>query len=151
MTSPADDYGSAFRAAYDILHGGRAAEPGDEGGRRSDESTEEFLARSRAETLERLQGPLEAAQTPQVLATAQRLLLRLLACALEADTALAAQMEAYRCGNFQGSIDHSDRLQAVIAESARLDRDLILALREAEEAAPGTLEALRIGEIAPPA
>ena len=66
---------------------------------------------------------------------------------MEADAALAAQVEAYRCGNFQGSISHSDRLHAIVAESARLDRDLILALRKVEQAAPGTLAALGIGEI----
>ena len=149
MTSPAE-YGPAFRAAYAILHGGRAEEPADTVGRGRDESVEEFLARSRSEALEGLRGALEAARPPQALASAHGLLLRLLACAVEADTALAAQMEAYRCGNFQGSIDHSDRLHAVIAESARLDRDLILALREAEAAAPGTLEALGIADIPAP-
>ena len=68
----------------------------------------------------------------------------------EDNQALAAQVEAYRCGNFQGSISHSDRLHTIVSESARLDHDLILALREAEEANPGTLEALDIEEIEQP-
>ena len=81
---------------------------------------------------------------------AHDLLVRLLASAAEADAALAAQVEAYRCGNFQSSISHSDRLHAIVTESARLDHDLILALRTAEEAAPGTLAALGIEGLAPP-
>ncbi len=70
--------------------------------------------------------------------------------AREADAALAAQVEAYRCGNFTDSVSHSDRLHAIVAESARLDRDLILALRQAEGAAPGTLSALGIEGLTPP-
>ena len=81
---------------------------------------------------------------------AHGLLVRLLTCAAEADTALAAQVESYRCGNFQGSISHSDRLHSIVSESARLDRELILALREAEEADPGMLTALDIEEIEQP-
>ena len=59
-------------------------------------------------------------------------------------------MEAYRCGNFSDSISHSDRLHTIVSESARLDRDLILALREAEEANAGTLDALGIAEVPEP-
>ena len=69
---------------------------------------------------------------------------------MEADAALAAQVEAYRCGNFNDSVSHSDRLHAIVAESARLDRELILALRKAEGAAPGTLDALGIAEVPEP-
>ena len=79
---------------------------------------------------------------------AHGLLCRLLECAAQADSVLAAQVESYRCGNFQDSISHSDRLHSVVSESARLDRDLILALRQAEEVAPGTLSALGIEESA---
>jgi hypothetical protein len=71
----------------------------------------------------------------------------LLAAAVEADAALAAQVEAYRCGNFSDSIGHSDRLHAIVAESAHLDRDLILTLRKAEEAAHRTLAALGIARV----
>lgn len=146
MTS-LSDYGPLFRDAYATLHGGRADEPPADSGRRSDESLEEFLARSRSEALGRLRGRLESAEPPNELRIAHGLLVRLLTCAAEADAALAAQVGAYRCGNFQGSISHSDRLHTIVSESARLDHELIIALREAEE---GTLEALGIEEIEQP-
>ncbi len=149
MTNPSD-YEPLFRDAYTALHGGRPDEPRTDSGRRSDESLEEFLARSRGEALGRLRGRLESAEPPKELRIAHGLLVRLLTCAAEADAALAAQVEAYRCGNFQGSISHSDRLHSIVSESARLDRELILALREAEEAGPGTLSALGIEEIEQP-
>jgi hypothetical protein len=146
MTGPSE-YGPLFRDAYAALHGGRPGDPPSDSGRRPDESLEEYLARSRGEALDRLRARLEAGEPPLELRAAHDLLVHLLAAAAEADAALAAQVEAYRCGNFQGSISHSDRLHAIVAESARLDRDLILALRQAEEAAPGTLAALGIEEI----
>ena len=146
MTS-LSDYGPLFRDAYATLHGGRADEPPADSGRRSDESLEEFLARSRSEALGRLRGRLESAEPPKELRIAHGLLVRLLTCAAEADAALAAQVGAYRCGNFQGSISHSDRLHTIVSESARLDHELIIALREAEK---GTLETLGIEEIEQP-
>jgi len=146
MTS-LSEYGPPFRDAYAALHGSRADEPPADSGRRSDESLEEFLARSRSEALGRLRGRLESAEPPNELRIAHGLLVRLLTCAAEADAALAAQVGAYRCGNFQGSISHSDRLHTIVSESARLDHELIIALREAEE---GTLEALGIEEIEQP-
>lgn len=149
MTTPAE-YAPLFRAAYTALHGGHPDEPAAESGRRPDESLEEFLARSRREALDRLRVRLEAAEPPPALGEAHRLLIRLLASAVEADAALAAQVGAYRCGNLQGSIAHSDRLQALVEESVRLDRDLILALEKAENTAPGTLSTLGIEETAPP-
>ncbi len=149
MTSLAD-YGPMFRNAYAALHGGRTDELPADSSRRPDESLEEFLARSRSEALDRLRGQLEAAEPPKELRIAHGLLARLLTCAAEADAALAAQVEAYRCGNFQGSISHSDRLHSIVSESARLDRELILALQEVEEADPGTLSALGIEEIEQP-
>ena len=144
------DYGPLFRAAYTVLHGGHRDEPPADSGRRADESLEEFLARSRGEALDRLRGRMEGAEPPAALRAAHGLLVRLLASAAEADAALAAQMEAYRCGNFQGSISHSDRLHAIVSESARLDRDLIVALRQAEEANAGTLAELGIAEVPEP-
>jgi len=138
------EYGPLFRDAYAALHGGRPNEAPSDSGRRPDESLEEYLARSRGEALDRLRARLEAGEPPPELRTAHDLLVRLLAASAEADAALAAQVEAYRCGNFSDSVSHSDRLHAIVAESARLDRDLILALREAEEVAPGTLAALGI-------
>lgn len=149
MTAPAD-YSSLFRAAHAALHGGEPDDSASYSGRLPTESTEEFLARGHSQALDKLRGRLEAAEPPTELRVAHGLLVRLLACAAEADSVLADQMEAYRCGNFQGSISHSDRLHAIVSESARLDRDLILALREAEETAPGTLSALDISDIPPP-
>ena len=149
MTS-LDEYGPLFREAYAALHGGHPDEPSAaDSGRRSDESLEEFLARSRSEALDKVRARLEAAAPPKEFRVAHGLLCRLLECAVQADSVLAAQVESYRCGNFQDSISHSDRLHSVVSESARLDRDLILALRKAEEASPGTLSALGIEESAP--
>ncbi len=143
-------YGPMFRNAYAALHGGRSDEPPADSGRRSDESLEEFLARSRSEALYGLRSELEAVTPPQELRIAHGLLARLLTCAAEADAALAAQVDAYRCGNFQGSISHSDRLHSIVSESARLDRELIHALQKAEDTDPGTLEALGIEELEQP-
>jgi len=137
-------YGPLFRDAYAALHGGRTGDAPADSGRQPDESLEEYLARSRGEALGRRRARLEAAEPPPELRAAHDLLVRLLAAAAEADAALAAQVEAYRCGNFGDSVSHSDRLHAIVAESARLDRDLILALRKTEAAAPGTLIALGI-------
>ena len=139
------EYGPLFRDAYAALHGGRPNDTPSDSGRRPDESLEEYLARSRGEALGRLRARLEVGEPPPELRPAHDLLLRLLTTAAEADAALAAQVEAYRCGNFTDSISHSERLSAIVAESARLDRDLILALRQAEEASPATLAALGIG------
>ena len=144
------EYGPLFRDAYAALHGGRPNDTPSDSGRRPDESLEEYLARSRGEALDRLRARLEAGEPPPELRAAHDLLVRLLAAAAEADAALAAQVEAYRCGNFGDSVSHSDRLHAIVAESARLDRDLILALREAEEANAGTLDALGIAEVPEP-
>ena len=144
------DYAPLFRDVYAALHGGRPGDAPADSGRRPDESLEEYLARSRGEALDRLRARLEADEPPQELHPAHELLVRLLAASAEADAALAAQVEAYRCGNFSDSISHSDRLHAIVAESARLDRDLILALRQAEEANAGTLAELGIAEVPEP-
>ena len=138
------EYGPLFRDAYAALHGGRPNDTPSDSGRRPDESLEEYLARSRGEALGRLRARLEAGEPPPELRTAHDLLVRLLVSAAEADAALAAQVEAYRCGNFGDSVSHSDRLHAIVAGSARLDRELILALRKTEEANAGTLDALGI-------
>jgi len=148
VTTPAE-YGPLFRDAYAALHGGRPGDAPPDSGRRPDESLEEYLARSRADALGRLRSRLEGGGPPPELRAAHDLLVRLLAASAEADAALTAQVEAYRCGNFSDSVSHSDRLHAIVSESARLDRDLILALRQAEEAAPGTLAALGIEGLGP--
>ncbi|MEX0800170.1 MAG: hypothetical protein WD379_03015 [Dehalococcoidia bacterium] len=127
--SSLDDYPALFREAYVALHGGGPDDAPTDSGRRPDESLEEYLARSRSEALGRVRGRLESATPTQALRDAHDLLSRLLALAVEADAALARQVEAYSCGNFEGSIAHSDRLAEIVAESARLDRALIAALR----------------------
>ena len=145
MTTLAD-YGNVFRAAYAALHGGRPDEP-DTSARNSGESLEEFLARTRTEALGRVQRHLDAVEPPPELRRVHDLLLQLLDGAREADTALAAQVEAYRCGQFSDSIAHSDRLQALVAASSRLDRELIVALRELGAGRPRTLEGLGLSDI----
>lgn len=137
-------YGALFRAAYATLHGGYQDEGPQDSGRTPRESAEEYLARSRSAALDGLRARLDAAEPPPELRAAHTLLVGLLARAAESDAALAEQVAAYRCGNFEGSISHSDRLQSIVSESARLDRELIMALREAEAAAPDTLASLGI-------
>ena len=139
-----DEYATRFRDAYAALHGGLPGEPAPDSGRRPGEPLEQYLARSRGEALDRVRSRFQAVQPPAELRVAHALVAKLLASAVEADAALAAQVEAYRCGRFDTSIQHSDRLNALVAESARLDRDLIAALQAAEQASPGTLEALGI-------
>jgi len=144
------DYGDVFRAAYATLHGGRPGEPTDTAARKAAESLEEFLARTRTDALGRLQRQLDGVEPPPELRRVHELLLQLLDGAREADAALAAQVEAYRCGQFSDSIAHSDRLQALVAASSRLDRELIVALQELEAQRPGTLGTLGLGDIVPP-
>ncbi len=144
------DYGAVFRAAYAALHGGRPDEPPDTATRKPGESLEEFLARTRTEALGRVRRQLDSVEPPPALRRVHELLLQLLDGAREADAALAAQVEAYRCGQFSDSIAHSERLQALVATSTRLDRELIVALRELEEANAGTLDALGIAEVPQP-
>lgn len=149
MTTLAD-YGDVFRAAYAALHGGHEGEPLDTAARKPGESLEGFLARTRTEALGRLQRQLDAVEPPPELRRVHELLLQILSGAREADAALAAQVEAYRCGQFSDSIAHSDRLQALVAASTRLDRELIVALQQLEAERPGTLETLGLGDIVSP-
>src|SRR3990172_7654108 len=72
---------------------------------------------------------LLVAEPPEGLVEVHRLLSDLLSNAMAADEALAEQVKAYQCGQFHESVAHSDRLQAVVVESQRMDRDLIVALR----------------------
>ena len=145
------DYGALFREAYAALHGGRPGEAAGASARRPGESLEEYLSRTRSEALGRIERRLSAAEPPEGLRKAHDILLRLLAGAMEAEAALSAQVEAYRCGQFQDSIGHSERLQALVSESARRDRELIIALQEAESERPGTLAELGIeGLLGPP-
>ncbi len=125
----ADDYGALFRDAYSLLHGGRGDEADDLAERRAGEGIEEYLARTRAEAVGAMRKRLLAASPPAGLEKAHALLVDLLEKAALGDEALAQQVAAYQCGNFHESVAHSERLHELVAESARLDRELILELR----------------------
>lgn len=124
-----DDYGALFREAYALLHGGHGDEADDTSERRAGEGLEEYLARSRAEAVGAMRKRLLAASPPAGLEQAHGLLIDLLQKAALGDEALAQQVAAYQCGNFHESVAHSERLHDLVAESARLDRDLITELR----------------------
>jgi hypothetical protein len=122
------DYGEAFRDAYAVLHGGRPDEIESATERRPGEPIEEYLSRTRSEALGVARKRLLAARPPDELAEAHRLLLDLLTNAAAADEALAEQVRAYQCGQFHESVTHSDRLQQLVVESQRMDRELIAVL-----------------------
>ena len=124
-----DDYGDTFRDAYALLHGGRGDEPDDTSDHRAGERLEDYLARSRAEAVGATRKRLLGATPPVALEKAHRLLIDLLKNAAIGDEALAQQVAAYQCGNFHESVAHSERLHELVAESARLDRELITELR----------------------
>ncbi len=147
--SDAARYGELFRRAYAALHGGAPDEEAAFVQRRSDESLEEFLARSRREALAPLRDALQAMTPPAGLDDAHRLLLEAIECALEADAALAAQVRAYGCGDYQQSIQHSERVAVLAQRAVEVDRELIRALWLAEEATPGTLAALGLVDVLP--
>jgi hypothetical protein len=119
------DYGELFRDAYALLHGGRAGEYPDAPSRDAGESIEDYLTRTRVQSLGNARKRMLAAEPPPGLAEPHRLLLDLLANAAQADEALAEQVKAYQCGQFHESVAHSDRLQQLVVDSQRLDRDLI--------------------------
>ena len=123
------DYGELFREAYALLHGGRSDEYADASERRAGEGMEGYLSRTRHEAVGMMRKRLLAADPPEGLNDVHRLLADLLSNAVLADEALAEQVKAYQCGQFHESVAHSDRLQALVVESQRLDRDLIVALR----------------------
>ena len=127
------NYGDLFRDAYVLLHGGRADEVGSTSERSAGESTEDFLARTRTEALGAMRKHLLAAEPSPELADAHRLLVDLLANAALAEEALGEQVRAYQCGQFHDSVRHSDRLQELVVESQRMDRELILALKALPE------------------
>jgi hypothetical protein len=121
-------YDELFRDAYALLHGGRGEEA-DAPARYAGEGIEDYLARTRVSALAATRKLLLAADVPDVIAEAHRLLLRLVDNAIWADEALAEQVRAYQCGHFHESVAHSDRLQTLVVESERLDRELIGTLR----------------------
>lgn len=124
-----DDYGELFRDAYSLLHGGRGDEPDNTSERRPGERLDDYLARSRAEAVGAMRARLLSASPPDGLEKTHGLLADLLQNAALGDEALAQQAAAYQCGNFHESVAHSERLHDLIADSARLDRELILELR----------------------
>lgn len=137
------EYGAFFTQAYAILHG-ESDVLGPSLDRRPGEQFGEYLARQRTAAIARAQAALREATPPPALTRAHDILVRLLANALAADEALLAQTQAYRCGQFEATAAYADRLHALVAESARLDRELIAALQDVERAEPGTLEALGV-------
>lgn len=145
-----DQYGPLLRAAFAALHGGHPDEPPKSEATRSGESPADFLARTRAETLERLHGQLAGVSPPRRLRSVHNRLLRLLQAASEADQALAAQVDAYNRGDYDQSLRHSQRLSDLVADSARLDADFIRALQAAERAHRGTLATLGLADIVSP-
>jgi hypothetical protein len=122
-------YGDVFREVYAVLHGGHSDEIEGAIERAPGEGMEEYLARTRSDALGVTRKRLLSANPPQAMAQAHQLLLDLLANAIAADAALAEQVRAYQCGQFHESVGHSDRLQQLVVESQRLDRDLINALK----------------------
>ena len=126
----ASEYGSLFRDAYSLLHGGRPGDSNITDDRRPGEPLEAYLSRSRLEAVGRMRKRLLAAQPPAGAEEAHRLLLDLLQNAARADEALAQQVRAYQCGRFHESVTHSDRLHILVEESARLDRELLAVLRD---------------------
>lgn len=124
-----DDYGDIFRDAYALLHGGHGDEADDTSERHAGERLEDYLARSRSEAVGAMRKRLLGATPPAGLEKAHRLLIDLLQNAAVGDEALAQQVAAYQCGNFHESVAHSERLHELVAESARLDRELIMELR----------------------
>ena len=128
MTQSASDYGQTFRDAYSLLHGGRPEEFGTAAERAPGEPLDAYLARSRAEAVGAMRKRLLAERPPAPLEEPNRLLLALLANAAQVDAALGEQVRAYQCGQFHESVGHSERLQALVTESARLDRELLASL-----------------------
>src|SRR3972149_3946232 len=139
-----DDYGALFRDAYSLLHGGRGDEADDTPERRggggvgeepgpsafgADWGVWESRARSRSETVGVMRKRLLGASPPARVEKAHGLLIDLLEKAALGDEALAQQVAAYQCGNFHESVAHSERLHELVADSARLDRELITELR----------------------
>jgi hypothetical protein len=123
------EYGESFRDAYALLHGGRGDEYADIASRGAGEPLEDYLARTRVEVLGAMRKRMLARQPPEGLSDAHTLLIDLLSNAVQADEALAEQVKAYQCGQFHESIRHSDRLQELVIESQRLDRELIVKLK----------------------
>jgi|GEM_PF-3781119 len=141
-----EEYGHILRTAFATLHGGHPGEPAEPEAVGPEESVSAFIARTRAQTLESLRAQVEAAQPPAELQAVHDVLIRLLEAAIEADKALEEQIEAYGRGDQKASLRQAERVGALVVASARLDRDLILALRAAEDARSGTLAALGLAE-----
>ncbi|HZP27057.1 MAG TPA: hypothetical protein VFB90_08430 [Dehalococcoidia bacterium] len=136
MAASIEEYGQLFREAFSTLHGGQ---PEMQVERETGETLEQYLARSRDAALAGLLSRLQAATPPPDLADLHSLIVGVLRGAIATDEALAAQVRAYGCNDFQESMAHSERVGDLVAESARLDRDLMITLQQLDS---GTLEAL---------
>lgn len=139
------EYGHNLRQAFNTLHGGQGL-TGQDAAREPGESLEDYLARSREAALSDILARLEQLSPPVALAGVHSLLTRVLRIAMDTDEALAAQIRAYGCGDFQQSMAHSDRVGELVAASASLDRELILSLRQLE---PAALSDLGIAAVLP--
>jgi len=138
MTS-LEEYGRLLRQAFSALHGGGDEPPPRP---RPEEGWEDFMARSRAEALGPLLEGLRATSPPPGLEGVHATAVALVESALRADAALVAQVRAYQDGDFQASEARAEEVARLVAETARLDRRLILALAALERERPGTLQAL---------
>ncbi len=140
-----EEYGAHFRDTFALLHGGR---PGEfyVSEYREGESAQAFLDRTRHEVLEKAREDFSAIPPPGDLEEVHSILLRLLDRAIQAESALSEQVTAYSQDRFQESVEHSTRLQDLVAESGELDKRLIVALEELEVKIPGTLAALGMGD-----
>lgn len=127
MAASIEEYGSLFRQAFETLHGGRGnAQPE----RNPGETLEQYLSRSREEALAGIARRLQAATPPDDLAQVHSLILSVLQGAIATDEALAAQVRAYGCNDYQESMAQSERVGDLIAESAQQDRELMVALQQ---------------------
>jgi hypothetical protein len=123
------DYGNLFRDAYTLLHGGGTDDYADAPPRKAGEPLEDYLTRTRVGALGATRKRILDATVPVGLEEVHRLLVDLLANAAQADEALAEQVKAYQCGQFHESVAHSERLQELVVESQRMDRELIRVLK----------------------
>jgi len=142
-----EEFGALLRAAFAVLHGGHLEEPAATVEREPGETLETYLARSRRAVLGRTLKQVSGLVAPQELRTMHELLQQLLECAIGTDEALAAQIQAYGCNDFQMSEAHFDRVSELVARSAQLDRELILALGRLEVDNQEVLEAMGIREM----
>jgi len=142
-----EEFGALLRSVFAVLHGGHIEEPAATVEREAGETLETYLARSRRGVLGQTLRQVRALTPPGKLQTLHTLLTQLLECAIGTDEALAAQMQAYGCNDFQTSEAHFERVNELVARSAKLDRELILALGQLKKLDRAALEAMGIEEV----